>query len=768
MYIENIKIGSFGKLSMREYNLTEGINLIEGRNESGKSTLCEFIKFVFYGLSNKGTDGEMSERKRHISWKTNDASGSIILNTSDNRYRIERSMVAHGTGYKDNITVVDLSNNSVVSGIKNPGEYFFGIPEDVFIGTVYIRQSEGAYFKGENISQAVENIFYSADESVNTEKALKKLDEARVQIKHKKNTGRGMLDELERERDELNFKLDEARRANELILQSEASLRNTVISIEKNKKDCEKMSSQMRKTEIFALLSKFGELKKYRDAAENYKKGKSEIISATTFNGFFPDEKYINELEKLKNQLDFLKGNVDSFNGNDNIGEEAEYSKELAELIKQEGGKDALLDKIYSLDTKKKRFITVSVILGVLAVAAAILGIFMGEKIGSGAAFLLIAGGLLASSCIAMLIFAFSAKGKITDIFNMFDADDEESLTAVITSIEESEKYELHRNEMLSYREYQRVEAQSKLNEGLDRAQAVLAKWGIELEEKSYSATVKAVDDVLSDISEITSNIALYDKEIEKNEAVASIIEAQISEYDEDTLREEFDSIDIEIDPENIGEIKKRYDFTVKAKDALTAKLTELEKTLAELKARTDRPSELESRLKIINDRIEELAYKHEAYVLAYEKLMSAGNTLRRKLAPGLSAAAGRLMGGLTDGKYKEIGVSDTLEMTYTFEDEGTVYTKTIDSVSSGTKDVAYISLRLALAELFSRSGEKMPVVFDEAFARLDNVRLVNCFEVVRRYSENSSQAIILTSQTREAGLLENSESIRKYNYIRI
>ncbi|MBR5314306.1 MAG: AAA family ATPase, partial [Clostridia bacterium] len=254
MYIENIKIGNFGKLSNKEIELSSGVNVIEGNNESGKTTLSEFIKFVFYGLSNKNSDGEMSERKRHISWKTNDVSGSVVINTEKGRFRIERSMVPHGAGYKDNITVVDLSNNAVITDIKNPGEHFFGIPEDVFTKTVYVRQAEGAYFNGESIGQAVENIFYSADESVNTEKALKKLDEARVGIKHKKNTGRGLFVQLEQERDSLVLRLSEARIANEQILQTESSLRFSEQSIEKNKKDCEKMSRQLRKIEIINLL----------------------------------------------------------------------------------------------------------------------------------------------------------------------------------------------------------------------------------------------------------------------------------------------------------------------------------------------------------------------------------------------------------------------------------------------------------------------------------------------------------------------------------
>ena len=55
MNILKLKINSYGKLKDKEINLKEGINLIHGKNEAGKSTLINFIISSFYGISkNKG------------------------------------------------------------------------------------------------------------------------------------------------------------------------------------------------------------------------------------------------------------------------------------------------------------------------------------------------------------------------------------------------------------------------------------------------------------------------------------------------------------------------------------------------------------------------------------------------------------------------------------------------------------------------------------------------------------------------------------------
>ena len=50
MKILELIIRNFGKLSDRHIKLSDGINLIYGENESGKSTVHTFIKGMFFGL----------------------------------------------------------------------------------------------------------------------------------------------------------------------------------------------------------------------------------------------------------------------------------------------------------------------------------------------------------------------------------------------------------------------------------------------------------------------------------------------------------------------------------------------------------------------------------------------------------------------------------------------------------------------------------------------------------------------------------------------
>ena len=48
MFINSITISAFGKLKNCNFEFKNGINLLCGPNEAGKTTLLEFIKFIFY------------------------------------------------------------------------------------------------------------------------------------------------------------------------------------------------------------------------------------------------------------------------------------------------------------------------------------------------------------------------------------------------------------------------------------------------------------------------------------------------------------------------------------------------------------------------------------------------------------------------------------------------------------------------------------------------------------------------------------------------
>ena len=76
MKIIKLDIIEFGGLTDRHYTLGEGLNIFCGDNESGKSTLWAFVKFMLYGLPNKKGH---PERIKGINRSTHRACGAMTV-----------------------------------------------------------------------------------------------------------------------------------------------------------------------------------------------------------------------------------------------------------------------------------------------------------------------------------------------------------------------------------------------------------------------------------------------------------------------------------------------------------------------------------------------------------------------------------------------------------------------------------------------------------------------------------------------------------------
>ena len=73
--------------------------------------------------------------------------------------------------------------------------------------------------------------------------------------------------------------------------------------------------------------------------------------------------------------------------------------------------------------------------------------------------------------------------------------------------------------------------------------------------------------------------------------------------------------------------------------------------------------------------------------------------------------------------------------------------------MSSGTKDAAYICLRLSLLQLLAAKADP-PIMTDEAFSRLDDKRLSRMIRLFYSLGEAGIQSLIFTAQKREGEVL--------------
>ena len=138
MIIKKIHIENFGKLSDFRVDFSDFMNLVFAPNESGKTTLLDFIKYIFYGSKIKKQKEELYFREKYMPWNSMPMSGSIELEHNSVQYVIYRSEGMRNGGKK--LSVANPVTGEVYP-IDNPGMFFFGTDENTFSSTCFVKDT---------------------------------------------------------------------------------------------------------------------------------------------------------------------------------------------------------------------------------------------------------------------------------------------------------------------------------------------------------------------------------------------------------------------------------------------------------------------------------------------------------------------------------------------------------------------------------------------------------------------------------------------------
>lgn len=94
MKISRVFFRGFGRWVGQSYRFSEGINLIEAPNESGKTTLLQGIVALLYGAKKEGVNKRQrtSWHSRFQPWQGREYGGEVDFQISDRQYRLIRSL----------------------------------------------------------------------------------------------------------------------------------------------------------------------------------------------------------------------------------------------------------------------------------------------------------------------------------------------------------------------------------------------------------------------------------------------------------------------------------------------------------------------------------------------------------------------------------------------------------------------------------------------------------------------------------------------------
>ena len=742
MRIEKIYMESF--MGKKDFSLTfaPGVNILEGDNESGKTTVADFIRFMLYGASSKGIGGALSERQRFLGFGESAFGGYMELSARGTRYRIDRRITATAAGFRESLQVSDLATKTQVLKGENAGDALLGVPETVFSRTAYITQADGAYAGGEELGAAVENLLFSADETVSTEKAQKKLDALRVSLLHKNGKG-GQLAELAAEREALAARLAKALSDNSEIIAKEGSLADTNRRIEDNKTEysrtkrlCELYDSYLAHTrfeKLDAVEARLAEL-----AAE-------DAALAARYDGFAPDGEYLGRLRQAAENVAAEEARTAGA---------ARTLKSAAEARAAAEGQTADEDPALA-DAYRRAAGTAKTVRALNTVG--ILLLLVGALF-AGAVYLLrldaplyAAAGALALGGAALLLFAGVRRKKTGTLLCSFGVTSADELGERLRAAEEA-----------------RAAADAARADA--RAREASAAALLENERETLAEKKRALADILARLGggETDAVAALAEAYIRDAQALtaarqtAEETRARLLEetraYDRAAVAETLAPVgDLSVfEKVDIADYRRRRDFCENALDALEVKKSELEKALAALHATVEKPALLYAALDALDKKYAAAKAKYDAAELALQALSKASEGLRTRVSPRLAEYAGRLLSAVTGGSIGEVGVDSALALTYMAEGGA----HSVEYMSKGTKEAAYFTLRLALVDLLYKE-EKPPLVFDESFAYADDRRTARMLRLLSALAGEGVQSVVLSCHSREGDIAEKLGATR-------
>lgn len=278
MKIEELYLAGFGRFSNKRIVLQDGLNLIFGENEAGKTTLQHFIVGMLYGFFVPTARRKTyTEDYAHYEPWNSDATygGTLICSKDERRYRIQRVFQKE----RESVVIFDADTGEDISEqfpydpvtrLRDPGPTLCGVSRTVFCNTANVAQLE--ITPQGDFSTAWEDQILSltetADSSLSLQAVCSALDQKAEAIgspkRRKSPYGQAAerLEQLEQERSEA-----------EAAAQSRVQLQRRVAELQETKNELEQQMEQAQQQKLSEQFAKAAAIRERIIEVEHLLKG---------------------------------------------------------------------------------------------------------------------------------------------------------------------------------------------------------------------------------------------------------------------------------------------------------------------------------------------------------------------------------------------------------------------------------------------------------------------------------------------------------------
>jgi DNA repair exonuclease SbcCD ATPase subunit len=685
MKIDKINIKGFGRLQNFEASLIDGINLIKGPNEAGKSTLVEALTTAFFD-DPKSTKKELKEKK---SWgKEGGFELRVEFESKGNSYVLDKdfetgeaSLIKMPTGEKweDKKRIEKIVAEEL--GISS---------KEMFLATALVKQDEMSRFAQsvDSIREKLESLITGGEEQAQASKVVEKLKEKIADLKRVGTVNLGEIQKWEKETEKISTEFKEAKTKVEDLESclkklsiAKANLKEVSSALEIKEKELEKAKkAQAEEEKLKNLEYKFYDLQNRIKEIQNSERMVKRLREES--DKISPIEK-----EDIANLEEFeLKQKVLTEKKKELKDEEEELNSEI-EITKRKGNY-----KILSLV-----FFSFTLVLGALAV--------------------IITKWLFIPSGFFLLLSFFSSFQYSTQIQHskMLNKQLEQKKQKQSQLGEETYQHNL---KIKSLQKKYEVDSSQTLKENYETKRELERQIRNEVIRREDFLSGKTIKELEEELHETTKLMAVADEKL-KEVKLYVLPPEEMEKLEREVKEKEQRKRDLEINIESLKNEKERLNENAERVAALEEKLEEGEKNLAFLQ------------------------HKLTVYQKCCDTIESARKKVIESTVPILENKTSEFLSKVTCGKYTKVRFDRENLKFEIFSPEKENWIDPEKVLSRGSMDQFYLACRLALLELISE--EKRPVVImDDPFVTFDQPRRESALSLLKTLSKDY-QIILLS-----------------------
>ena len=758
MKIVELHIIQFGRFSDRTFSFSDGFNIIEGKNESGKSTLQAFIKFMLYGLPRRNPNVLIGERERALSWLGQTAAGSLTVEQGGSKYRIERagSVGARGA-YSEKCKMIDLADGSEVFEKEVPGEVLLGIDATAYDSMCNVRQLECVGVDADAVKGALENLLSSGDENTSIDSALKMLDKERVRLLYKSGRG-GLVFDAERELDRIEAELAQAIALEGNNVKYRDELERTERQLVILNKEYDISSKKCDLFEDVGRLEKFRRLDSLKKENEGYANEISELDRQNGISGTPPTYDQVAQMQSVAEDLKrcedrLADAKAESENAKARLATLSPHvSDELDSLLYEFSTPQNIINNLKAKKAKKTKEKLISFLSFALALALFVGAIWLAiaKNLGAGALTVAFFGIVFAALGSVLYSRSEQTKRSLVALISRIDSSlSEKDIDKVRDILERFDRDAQERRASIQANDSAAVKlamAEDSCSASRTVAKRALIKYAVPFEDGDEAGALLSLAEKMREyLAKKELPVASY----KENDVLIRSLRSELERYDQRALEKKITpEIEAAVKTSSFDSLKRERDAALYKINELNRYKAELERRLGSIEGAGKPPNEIFPVLEKQKKRLAALKMQYSAITLAMEKIETASQKLKGDVFPKIKDSAQKNMALMTDGKYSELFLDDKMALSVLADGQ----TRPIDALSKGSCDVAYFAVRLALLETTCESN-KPPLILDESLSQLDDDRATHTLSAIARYCTDGGQALLFTCQTRDARL---------------